>query len=184
MTIDTTVYYTRARLLRDINIKLAGESLTWAQLQLYVDSVIDDINTRMDACYPTTAEMDAFIETRAEDQLNWSENPEMIDYVNWNNGILSLFPYAIVRKVIVVGAAVKWLTADEEGINTASDYTQEYRDALYNLQRDWANKIPERYKATDQGYVYNDAPNKGISYYDFINERITTNQHLTNGYDY
>lgn len=172
-----TVYYTKAQLVRDINIKLAGESLSWAQLQLFVDSVIDDINDTLNACYPTTSEMDLFIQEN--NGGNWSENPELQDYVNWNNGQLTLFPYSLVRRVIVIGAALKWLTTDEEGINTAADYMQEYRNALYILQRDYANKIPERYQALDQGFVYTDAPNKGITYYDPINNIRVSNQHLS-----
>lgn len=174
-----TVYYTRAQLVKDINIKLAGESLTWAQLQLYVDNVIDDINYTLNACYPTTAEMDTFI--RANSQADKPDNlnsEDLIDYRNWNNGTLSILPYSVVHKVIIVGAALKWLTADEEGLNTAPEFTQEYTKALYSLQRDFCNKVPAKYQAMEQGFVYNDAPNKGISFYDGINDRYTTNRYI------
>ena len=174
-----TVYYTRAQLVRDINIKLAGESLTWAQLQLYVDNVIDDINYTLNACYPTTAEMDTFIRANSQaenpDNLN---SEDLIDYRNWNNDILSILPYSVVHKVVIVGAALKWLTADEEGLNTAPEFTQEYTKALYALQRDFCNKVPAKYQAMDQGFVYNDAINKGISFYDGINDRYTTNRYI------
>lgn len=174
-----TVYYTRAQLVRDINIKLAGESLTWAQLQFYVDAVIDDINDSLNSCYPTTAEMDSFILANSESTTSVELNsPELIDYRNWNNNIFSLFPYSIVHKVIIVGAALKWLTADEEGLNTAPEYTQEYAKALFALKRDFCNKVPTRYQAMEQGFVYNDAANKGISFYDGINDRYTTNRYI------
>lgn len=176
---DTTVYYTKAQLVRDINIKLAGESLTWAQLQLYVDNVIDDINYTLNACYPTTAEMDAFI--LANSQADVPSNlysKDLLDYGRWNDDILSILPYSVVHRVIIVGAALKWLTADEEGLNTAPEFTQEYTKALFALQRDFCNKVPAKYQAINQGFVYNDATNKGISFYDGINDRYTTNRYI------
>lgn len=175
MTLDLTAYYTKSALVRDINKKLVDQGLTFEELQLFIDSCIDDINNVLNATYPTTAEMD-LVNLRYHGQS--ADNLPSI-YTNWRDGLLTLFPASVVRKVIVTGAAYKWLTADEEGISVATTYGQEYQSELFNLQRDYANQVPVEFCASESyGFVNSTVSNKGISFYDGINDKFTSNRGL------
>lgn len=176
----TMLAYSKSQLITDINKKLAGESLSFNELQLYIDATIDDINSVLNACYPTTSEMERAYEVVSDMSGNTDTLP--IDYKYWNgagteDGVayLTLFPMAIVRRVIVLGAALKWLIADEEGLGTASTYNTEYQNELFLLQRDYSNKVPAHYQATEQGYVQDCFNSSGITFTDYINGRVTSN---------
>lgn len=164
-------YYTRSQLISDINKKLAGENLSFAELQLHIDSAIDDINAALNACYPTTSEMERTWEAVANDPT--TVLPE--DYRNWNaydtpdnNAYLTLFPAYVTRRVIVLGAALKWLTTDEEGLATSPEFEKEYKNELFLLQRDYSNKVPTHYQASEQGFVHDSFHNTGISFSDYM----------------
>lgn len=177
MTLDLTAYYTKSALVRDINKKLVDQGLTFDELQLFIDSCIDDINNVLNATYPTTAEMDLVNLRYHGSEEDISKLPEI--YTKWKDGLLTLFPAAVVRKVIVTGAAYKWLTADEEGISVATTYGQEYQSELYNLQRDYSNQVPVEFCASESfGFINSTASNKGISFYDSINDKFTSNRGL------
>lgn len=109
-------------IVKFINDKLAGETLMYSQLLVHLDSVIDDINFTLSSRYP------AFSEFNAEDHER---------YPNYD-----FFPDKYIRSVVVMGAAYKFYTTDEEGANAAPKYEMDYRNALYRMQRDWSLHVP------------------------------------------
>lgn len=109
-----------------INTKLAGETLTFNQLRLFMDEVIDDINAALSAKFP--------------DFSSYSEGD------NYN-----VFPDNYIRSVLVTGAAAKFYTADEEGIMTAQAYQYDYKDRLFIMVRDYSALVPTIYQADVPG---------------------------------
>jgi len=111
-----------------VNAKLAGETLTYTQMRLFLDEVIDDINSELAADFPTF------------DTLTSSD-------------AYTAFPDRYIRSVVVTGAAFKFYVTDEEGINTAQQYQYDYLDRMFRMKRDYAELVPEEYRLDDQGYV-------------------------------
>jgi hypothetical protein len=119
-----------------INDKLAGESLTYAELQTHLDSTIDDINDRLNATFPAFSEFDSATYTQ---------------YPNYN-----FFPERYIRTVVVAGAAFKFYITDEEGAPSAPAYELDYQNALFVMARDYSNSVPSEYQAQYTGYVKDD----------------------------
>ena len=88
-----------ANIVTLVNRKLANELLSQTELLMHMDSVIDDINSQLNSTFPT------FTEVIAEEGVN---DP---DY--------QFIPDKYLRSVVVVGAAVKYYEADEEGNQSA-----------------------------------------------------------------
>lgn len=128
-------------LVRLVNHKLANELLSETELLMYMDSVIDDINAQLNAVFPT------FSEVIAEEGIN---NP---DY--------QAIPDKYLRSVVIVGAAVKFYEADEEGNQTAITFVQDYKQQLFYMLRDYSYNIPEEYKAETQGFLALDEESLG-----------------------
>lgn len=116
------------QIVAGVNTKLAGETLTFNQMRLFLSEVIDDINTQLNAKFPSFDDL--------------TENSEY-----------NYFPDKYIRSVVITGAAYKFYVTDEEGIVTATQYQQDYMTNLFYMLRDYSNKIPEEYQETDQGYV-------------------------------
>lgn len=119
-----------------ISKKLADEIVSESEMLSYMDSVIDDINTRLDAKFPTFTEF-------KED--NAGLNAELLDY--------TAFPDKYIRTVVVPGAAFKYYTTDEEGGYSSPKYEEEYNSGLFYMVRDFSFSIPEEYQADCQGYI-------------------------------
>lgn len=113
-------------LVQKINDKLAGETLMYDQLQVFLDEVIDDINSSLNSCYPAFSE---FSQALHEFYPNYC-----------------FFPDKYIRSVVIPGAAYKFYTTDEEGANVAPKYEQEYRNNLYKMQRDFSFQVPPQYQ--------------------------------------
>lgn len=124
MKIETIVHF--------VNDKLAGETLMYDQLLIHLDSVVDDINTALNACYPVFSEFTI-------------ANTDYPDY--------KYFPDKWIRKVVIPGAAYKFYVTDEEGLATATTYQYEYQDALFEMTRDFSHKVPPSFQEGHQGYV-------------------------------
>lgn len=116
-----------------INTKLAGELLTYDELKIHMDSVVDDINDKLNSTFPAFSEFDASTYEQ---------------YPNYN-----FFPDRYIRTVVVAGAAYKWFVTDEEGMLSAEAYQYDYSNALFIMQRDYSNSVPSEYQAQYQGYV-------------------------------
>lgn len=126
-----------AKIVQGINIKLAGEMLTYEMLKPYMDEVIDDINEKLNATFPVFSD---FTNT---------DYPEI--YPNYN-----FFPDRYIRKAVMYGVASKFYVADEEGIMTAKQYAMDYENALFVMERDYLEQVPEAYQSSNTGSVVMD----------------------------
>ena len=117
-------------LLNLVNNLLAGELLEYEDLEHHFDSVIDDINNKLSTCFPS------FTEIR---EAGTGAVPT--EY--------TAFPDKYIRSVVAKGAAYKFFTEDEEGIQTATTYGTEYQEALFYMLRDYADYCPDEYKKFD-----------------------------------
>lgn len=116
-----------ANLVNLINHKLADELLSQTQLLMHMDSVVDDINAKLNTVFPT------FSEIIAKEGVN---NP---DY--------QAIPDKYLRSVVVVGAAHKYYEVDEEGNVSAQMFAQDYQQQLFYMLRDYSLSIPTEYRA-------------------------------------
>lgn len=131
------------QIVQQINKHLADEFCSTAELLNYMDRVIDDINTRLNAKFPTVSEV-----------LEAADNTTDADY--------NVFPDKYIRSVLVVGAAYKYYITDEEGNVTAQQYGTEYNQNLFYMERDYSFSIPEIYRESEQGFVNNSDKDAGI----------------------
>lgn len=115
-----------------VNKKLAGELLLYSELEPFLDEVIDEINAKLNTCYPAFSEFDN-------------------TYSNYPN--FDFFPEQYIRSVVVLGTAYKFYLMDEEGNPAAQQYGYNYKDALFIMERDYINLIPDLYRREGAGYV-------------------------------
>ena len=121
------------QIVRFVNDKLAGEMLMYDQLLIHLDSVIDDINTALNANFPAFSEFTSDLFPK---------------YPNYN-----FFPDKYIRSVVVVGAAYKFYSTDEEGAQVAPEYGYQYRDNLFYMVRDYSMNVPEMFQAKNPGML-------------------------------
>jgi len=121
---------TLSRIIQSINDKLAGELLTYDALKTHIDSVIDDINTSLNAKFPVITDFDA------------TSYPDK--YPNYD-----FIPDKYIRSVVIPGAAYKFYVTDEEGIQTAQQYSYDYSNAMFYMIRDYTAQVPLEYQDTD-----------------------------------
>lgn len=119
-----------------ISKKLADEIVSESEMLSYMDAVIDDINTQLNASFPT------FTEYKEE---NSDISGTLLDY--------TAIPDKYIRTVVIPGAAYKFYTTDEEGGYSAPKYEEEYKQALFYMLRDYSFQIPQEYQAVNQGYI-------------------------------
>ena len=118
---------TISKIIKRINEELAGELLTYGELETFLDQVIDDINHQLDSKFP------AFSDFTAE------AYPDR--YPDYN-----FFPEEYIRNVVIKGAAYKFYVMDEEGIPTAQMFQYNYQDQLFYMLRDYLEYVPEEFK--------------------------------------
>ena len=104
------------------------------RLEEFLDSTIDDINARLNSNFPAFSE------------LYDEENP--LDNFNYN-----YFPDKYIREVVCKGAAYKFYIMDEEGIVNAEQYRYDYETALFLMQRDYIEQVPDEYRCESKGSV-------------------------------
>ena len=109
-----------------INTKLAGELLTKQELMPFLDNVIDDINDRLNSCFPAFSELE----------------PEVTDY--------DFFPDRYIRQAVVQGAAWYYYVTDEEGSQAAMQYQALYQSALFMMTRDYSEAVPLQYQILER----------------------------------
>ena len=130
-----------SQIVKLINQNLADELCSPAELLSYMDRVIDDINTRLNAKFPTVSEVIAAAGETTDPDYN-------------------VFPDKYIRSVVVTGAAYKYYVTDEEGNATAQQYGVDYQQNLFYMERDYSFSIPEVYQEDNQGFVNN--PDKEV----------------------
>ena len=113
-----------------INKKLAGELLTYNEVIIFLDNTIDDINSQLNSCYPAFSELDSSVS----------------DY--------NYFPDKYIRSVVVPGAVWYFYVMDEEGMQTAPQYSADYSRGMFTMLRDHLYNVPVEYQAdSHQGNV-------------------------------
>ena len=128
-----------------ISKHLADEIVSENEMLSYMDRVIDDINTRLNTTFPTFTEYK---------EANKDINAELLDYTP--------IPDKYLRSVVIPGAAYKYYTTDEEGSYAAPKYEEDYRTALFYMERDFSFSVPDQYRAEEQGYVDIEGSDSGL----------------------
>lgn len=127
-----------SNIVNGVNTKLAGETMTFNQLKLFLSETIDEINRELCATYPSF------------DDLTESDN-------------YNYFPDKYIRSVVITGAAYKFYETDEEGIVTATQYHYDFLDNLFYMKRDYSCSVPEQYQDRDRGYVLGPELRAGVT---------------------
>lgn len=109
------------KIIENINARLAGEMLPYAELLPFLDAAVDDVNTRLNTKFPVFSDLDS----------------AAIEY--------TVIPDKYIRTVIIPGAVFKYYVMDEEGAATAVKYEEEYRTNLFYMERDYLSLVPEEY---------------------------------------
>lgn len=117
------------------NKYLAGEQLTYPKLLPFLDAVIDDINSELNATYPSFSSL--------------AIEGELLD----KNDYYDCFPDHYIRSVVCIGAASKFYTTDEEGIIASEGYEMMYRQNLFYMVRDYIEHVPAFYQSDSKGGV-------------------------------
>lgn len=128
-----------------ISKHLADEIVSESEMLSYMDRVIDDINTRLNANFPT------FTEYKLN---NTNINPTELDY--------NLIPDKYIRSVVIPGAAHKYYTTDEEGSYSSPKYEEDYTQGLFYMVRDFSFRVPAEYQADEQGYIEESGIDEGL----------------------
>lgn len=114
------------KIVIQVNRLLGDELYPYSKLEQFLDAVVDDINDQLSACFPVFSEV--------------VENPMHTD-VEYD-----YIPDKYIRSVIIKGAAYKFFIQDEEGIPTANQYGQDYKDAMFLMIRDYLPEVPAEYQ--------------------------------------
>jgi hypothetical protein len=132
------------QIVKTVNRYLAGEMLTFNNMVVYLDEVVDEINVKLSSTFPTLSEaIDAAIAVAGTTVTLAS-----FDY--------AYFPDNYIRTVLCKGAAYKFFTQDEEGMPSAEKYGWEYTDALFYMQRDYISSVPVEYQSDTNASVVKD----------------------------
>ena len=121
-------------IVRLTNKYLAGEQLTYPKLLPFLDAVIDDINSELNATYPSFSSL-------------------AIDGQPLDTDVYDVFPDRYIRSVVCIGAAANFYTMDEEGIMSAEGYEMKYRQNLFYMVRDYIEQVPEFFRSDSRGGV-------------------------------
>lgn len=117
------------------NDALAGETLSLKEMLPHLDAAIDSINAKLNSTYPV-----------------FSDIPHATV-----DAVYDFFPDKYIRTVVIPGAAWHFYVMDEEGLQTAPQYQQDFENGKFIMQRDMLYKIPEEYQDDDHaGFVVGD----------------------------
>ena len=117
------------------NEALAGETLSYKEMLPHLDAAVDGINDKLNSKYPVFSDVPADTYDASYD----------------------FFPDRYIRTVVIPGAAWHFYVMDEEGLQTAPQYQQDYENGKFIMQRDMLYKIPEEYQDDDQqGFIVGD----------------------------
>lgn len=112
-------------IVRDLNTKLTDDTLPLGQLRVFLDSAVDEINTRLNTRFPVFSELSNVTEYTA-------------------------IPDKYIRTVVIPGAAFKYFIMDEEGSAVAPKYEEDFLKGLYFMERDYMDLIPSEYLEDDR----------------------------------
>lgn len=137
-----------SKLIQNINTQLDGELLGVHEVCSVIDKSIDDINARLNTCFPVLSDL------MSEQQGN------VIEY--------TAIPDRYIRTVVIPGAVFKYYTNDEEGAAVAPKHEEEFLKGLFFMERDYMMHVPEQYQCDGtQGYLpdphYKDGREGGLT---------------------
>ena len=121
-------------LVKLTNTYLAGEQLVYPKLVPFYDAVIDDINNKLNATYPSFSSLDIYD-------------------IDADTAVYYFFPDQYVRSVVALGAAHKFYEMDEEGVVYDVSYEQTYERNLFYMTRDYIDHVPAIYQSDSTGGV-------------------------------
>lgn len=126
-------------IVNEISKRLGDELVSESEMLSYMDSVIDDVNSRLNTVFPTFTEFK---------EQNAGVESTLLDY--------NLIPDKYIRTVIIPGSAYKYYVTDEEGSYAAPKYEEAYREGLFYMERDYSFNVPAKYRGD---VVYGDPDN-------------------------
>lgn len=136
------------KLIRYINTNyIISEYLSDTEILGYMDTVVDEINDRMQTRFPVFSEWASFVE-----DYN-TAHAQDVDFVALDPLVYTAFPSNYQRSVVAPGTAVNFFTNDEEGEQVAGKFYFQYERNLSNMVRDYFNQVPTMYQQIDGGYV-------------------------------
>lgn len=119
-----------SKIVNGVNAKLAGELLSLSELQVWLDTVVDEINAKLNTKFPVFSEL-------GDDVAAYTAIPDKY-----------------IRTVIIPGTAYYFYTTDEEGAMVAPEYKEAYYRNLFYMERDFMQFIPPEYLESDlQGTI-------------------------------
>lgn len=119
-----------SKIVNGVNAKLAGELLSLSELQVWLDTVVDEINAKLNTKFPVFSEL----------------GDDVAEY--------TAIPDKYIRTVIIPGTAYYFYTTDEEGAMVAPEYKEAYYRNLFYMERDFMQFIPPEYLESDlQGTI-------------------------------
>lgn len=143
---------------------ISSDYLRAPDVYYYMDLVIDDINERLQATYPTFTDWPKFVtmwnnaitmqgpvpgEIPGMTQLR----PHPMPYLMRDNTKYDAFPDKYLRDVVALGVATKYFTRDEEGEQVALDYQNRYERALFTMVRDYHIRVEPWFQNNSGGYI-------------------------------
>lgn len=123
-----------SQLVKLTNTYLAGEQLVYQKLVPFFDSVIDDINSRLNSTYPSFSSLD-------------------IKTLDTDTATYDFFPDHYLRSVVALGAAHKFYEMDEEGLVADEGYARDYEQNLFYMTRDHIDHVPKMFQSDSTGGV-------------------------------
>jgi hypothetical protein len=137
-----------SKLIQNINTQLDGELLGVHEVCSVIDKSIDDINARLNTCFPVLSD------------LMSAQQGNVIEY--------TAIPDRYIRTVVIPGAVFKYYTNDEEGAAVAPKHEEEFLKGLFFMERDYMMHVPEQYQCDGtQGYLpdphYKDGREGGLT---------------------
>lgn len=138
------------------NNYIISENLRNVELMGYMDIVIDDINDRLQASFPTFSEWNDYVTT-----YNVAHK-DVPDFTPLSIDTYSAIPARYLRSVVALGAALNFFTNDEEGEQVSTKYYIQYERNMFNMIRDYQELVPIEFRNETGGYItttYNAAEN-------------------------
>lgn len=121
-------------LVKLTNTYLTGEQLVYQKLVPFYDAVIDDINDRLSATYPSFS------------SLNFQK-------LDGDDAVYDYFPDKYLRSVVAIGAAHKFYVMDEEGVAYDQTFNEDYEKGLFYMTRDHIDHVPPIFQSDTTGGV-------------------------------
>lgn len=102
-----------------LNDALAGDTLTASEMMSHLDFAIDEINTTLNAEFPTMSSLD-YTDVEAE---------------------YTAFPDKYIRSVVIPGAAWHFYVQDEEGAVSSEQYQRSFNTGKFYMLRDYGEML-------------------------------------------